>query len=207
MHSVKYLMTSHNYFVMSCGETWNVSKTASNIFLLEEHLNLVNNLSFLWKGILNNGNHKLIFHTVSFPDSNYTFIKLFLFSILHYIILIFTYSLHVKSSFISLRSRKSEKKGQVHRISFDIFHFLTTGSQCLGGVICLCSVSQTVSHKLSCSYSSLFIKMMRDLQLPAMKCIPSFTNVAMKTKRQHDKILLLWIMGQITQKSLKCALY
>lgn len=82
MHSVKYLMTSHNYFVMSCGETWNVSKTASNIFLLEEHLNLVNNLSFLWKGILNNCNHKLIFHTVSFPDSNYILIKLFLFSIL-----------------------------------------------------------------------------------------------------------------------------
>lgn len=94
MHSVKYLMTSHNYFVMSCGETWNVSKTASNIFLLEEHLNLVNNLSFLWKGILNNCNHKLIFHTVSFPDSNYTFIKLFLFSILAlhniYIYLFFT---------------------------------------------------------------------------------------------------------------------
>lgn len=122
-------------------------------------------------------------------------------------IFIFTYSLHVESSFISLRSRKSEKKGQVHRISFDIFDFLTTGSQCLGGVICLCSVSQTVSHKVSCSYSSLFIKMMRHLQLPAMKCIPSYTNVAMKTKRQHDKILLLWIMGQITQKSLKCALY
>lgn len=106
-------------------------------------------------------------------------------------IFIFTYSLHVKSSFISLRSRKSEKKGQVHRISFDIFDFLTTGSQCFGGVICLCSVSQTVSHKLSCSYTSLFIKMMRHLQLPAMKCIPSYTNVAMKTKRQHDKILLL----------------
>lgn len=162
MHSVKYLMTSHNYFVMSCGETWNVSKTASNIFLLEEHLNLVNNLSFLWKGILNNCNHKLIFHTVSFPDSNYTFIKLFLFSILAlhniYIYLFFT----CKKFFYLSQIKKIRKKGQVHRISFDIFDFLTTGSQCLGGVICLCSVSQSVSHKLSCSYSSLFIKMMTE---------------------------------------------
>lgn len=175
------------------------------LFLLEECLNLVNNLSFLWKGIKKNGivnwYSTLCPFLIQNTDSkNYSYSPFW-----HYIIL-FTYPLHVKSSFISLRSRKLEKKGLC--IGFHLkFLTPTTGSWCFGGVIYPFSVFQTVSPKLSCSNSSLFIRMTSHLQLPALKCIPGCTNVATKAKRQHDKILLLWIMEQMTQKSLKCALY
>lgn len=84
------------------------------LFLLEECLNLVNNLSFLWKW-----NCKLIFHTVSFPDSKYTFIKLFLLSILalHNIIYL---SFTCKKFFYLSQVKKIRKERPVHRISFEI---------------------------------------------------------------------------------------